>query len=43
MKDRYTGRSGVVDFTNKNYAEIRKVISDHIPVFIEVEVGEINN
>jgi endonuclease/exonuclease/phosphatase family metal-dependent hydrolase len=43
MKDRYTGRSGVVDFTNNNHAEIRKIISDHIPVFIEVEVGEINN
>jgi endonuclease/exonuclease/phosphatase family metal-dependent hydrolase len=36
MKDRYTGRSGVVDFTDDNYAVVRKIISDHIPVFIEV-------
>ena len=36
MEDWYTGRSGVVDFTDNNYREIRKIISDHLPVFIEV-------
>jgi len=36
MKDWYTGRNGVVDFTDNNHREVRKVISDHLPVFIEV-------
>ena len=43
MKDRYTGRSGVVDFTDNNHAEVRKIISDHIPVFMEVKVEAIDN
>ena len=34
--DWYTGRSGAVDFTNNDHAKVRKIISDHIPVFIEV-------
>ena len=41
MKDRYTGRSGVVDFTNGDYKEIRKIISDHIPVFMEIKYNNI--
>jgi len=36
MQGWYTGRNGVVDFTDNNYREIRKIISDHLPVFIEV-------
>lgn len=36
MEGWYTGRNGVVDFTDNNYREIRKVISDHLPIFIEV-------
>lgn len=36
MKGWYTGKSGVVDFTDSNHREIRKVISDHLPIFIEV-------
>ncbi|MEI6857305.1 endonuclease/exonuclease/phosphatase family protein [Psychrilyobacter sp.] len=36
MRGWYTGRNGVVDFTDNNHREIRKVISDHLPVFIEV-------
>lgn len=36
MQGWYTGRNGVLDFTDNNYREIRKIISDHLPVFIEV-------
>jgi len=43
MKERYTGRSGVVDFTNNDYAEVRKIISDHIPVFMEVNYEKVSN
>ena len=35
----YTGRSGVLNFTNSNYLTSRKVISDHLPVFIEVDTS----
>jgi deoxyribonuclease-1-like protein len=31
----YTGNSGVFDFTEGNYKEVRKKISDHLPVFME--------
>lgn len=33
----YTGMSGGIDTANGNYKETRKTISDHIPVFIEVD------
>lgn len=36
MQGWYTGRNGVGDFTDNNHREIRKIISDHLPVFIEV-------
>lgn len=32
----YSGVSGAIDFTNNNYKESRKYISDHLPIFIEV-------
>jgi len=32
----YTGNSGIIDFTNGDYKRVRKSISDHLPVFIEV-------
>lgn len=38
MKGWYTGRNGVVDFTDNNYGEIKKIISDHLPVFIEINI-----
>lgn len=31
----YTGNSGAFDFTEGNYKEVRKKISDHLPVFME--------
>lgn len=40
MKGWYTGRSGIVDFTDNNHREIRKIISDHLPVFIEVNMAK---
>ena len=43
MEGWYTGRSGVVDFTDNNHAVIRKIISDHIPVFIEVNTKKESN
>jgi len=36
----FTGNSGVIDFTRGNYSEVRKSISDHLPVFIEVDTTE---
>lgn len=36
----YTGDSGVIDFTRGNYMEVRKNISDHLPVFIKVDISE---
>lgn len=33
----YTGRSGGIDTAAGNYKKTRKVISDHIPIFIEVD------
>lgn len=38
MRGWYTGRNGVIDFTDNNYREIKKKISDHLPVFIEVNM-----
>ena len=38
MEGWYTGRSGVIDFTDNNHREIRKIISDHLPVFLEVNM-----
>ncbi len=34
----YTGNSGIIDFTNGRYREVRKNISDHLPVFMEVDI-----
>lgn len=36
----YTERSGGVDTANGKYKQTRKMISDHIPVFIEVNITE---
>lgn len=36
----FTGNSGVLDFTNKNYKKVRVEISDHLPVFIEVDISK---
>lgn len=33
----FTGRYGVYDYTVNNYEKIRKYISDHLPIFIELE------
>ena len=35
----YTGNSGGIDTTNGDYKYTRKYISDHIPVFIEVDIS----
>ena len=35
----YTGNSGIIDFTNGEYRKVRKSISDHLPVFIEVDTS----
>ncbi len=43
MKGWYTGRSGVIDFTNNNHGEVRKKISDHIPVFMEINTSNEKN
>lgn len=34
----FTGKSGAVDFTNKQYKIMRNKVSDHLPVFIVVNV-----
>ncbi|MGM0507678.1 MAG: endonuclease/exonuclease/phosphatase family protein [Fusobacteriota bacterium] len=34
----FTGNYGVYDFTVNNHKEIRKTVSDHLPVFIEVNI-----
>ncbi len=36
----FTGNSGVIDFTHGDYSEVRKSISDHLPVFIEVDTSK---
>jgi endonuclease/exonuclease/phosphatase family metal-dependent hydrolase len=36
----FTGNSGVIDFTQGNYMEVRKDISDHLPVFIGVDTSK---
>ena len=36
----FKGKSGVYDFTNNNFIESRKWISDHLPVFIVVDISE---
>ncbi len=36
----YTGNSGGIDTANGRYKETRETISDHIPVFIEVDITE---
>ena len=36
----FTGVSGAIDFAEGNYAEMRKTISDHLPIFIVVETSE---
>ncbi len=33
----YTGRSGRIDFTRGRYVYMRKHVSDHVPVYIEVD------
>ena len=33
----YTGRYGVYNYTKNNYKIVRKWISDHLPIFIEVD------
>lgn len=34
----FTGKSGAVDFTNRDYKVMRNKVSDHLPVFIIVNV-----
>lgn len=36
----FTGDSGAFDFTEGNYKEVRKSISDHLPVFMEFNTGK---
>lgn len=36
----YTGKSGGIDTANGNYKKAREVISDHIPIFIEVNTSK---
>lgn len=36
----FTGESGAIDFSGDNPAHMRKIISDHIPVFITVDSTE---
>lgn len=36
----FTGVSGAIDFAEGNYAEMRKKISDHLPIFIVVETSK---
>lgn len=33
----YTGKSGIINYTNDDFDRVRKSISDHLPVFIEVK------
>lgn len=35
----FTGRYGVYNYIKNNYEDIRKYISDHLPVFIEVNIS----
>ncbi len=35
----YSGNSGAFDFTNGNYKKVRKEISDHLPVYMEFNIG----
>ncbi|WP_027127819.1 endonuclease/exonuclease/phosphatase family protein [Fusobacterium perfoetens] len=34
----FTGISGALDFTNGNYLKARKEVSDHLPIFIQVNI-----
>ncbi|TYK32013.1 LuxR family transcriptional regulator, partial [Bacteroides pyogenes] len=34
----FTGKSGAVDFTNRDYKVMRNKVSDHLPIFIIVNV-----
>lgn len=36
----YTGEVGVFDFTNNDYSIVRKIISDHLPVFMNFYIDE---
>ena len=36
----FTGNSGALDFTRKNYKKARKEVSDHLPIFIEVDISK---
>jgi endonuclease/exonuclease/phosphatase family metal-dependent hydrolase len=38
--DEFTGKSGAVDFTDERYKEMKEKISDHLPIFIEVDITE---
>lgn len=33
----FKGKSGAIDITKGNFAEVRKVVSDHLPIFIKVD------
>lgn len=35
----FTGSSGAIDFSEKNPSLMRKIVSDHIPVFISVDIS----
>lgn len=35
----FKGNSGAIDFTNNNFKKSRTEISDHLPIFIEVDVS----
>lgn len=35
--DEYSGKSGVLNFTDDNYKKVRKFVSDHLPVWIAVD------
>ena len=35
----YTGESGAIDYTGGDYKTVRKVVSDHLPVFIKVDIS----
>ena len=37
--EEFTGVSGVYDFTNNHFEYSKKLISDHLPIFIEVSCG----
>ncbi|MGL5054131.1 MAG: endonuclease/exonuclease/phosphatase family protein [Fusobacteriaceae bacterium] len=37
--EEFTGVSGVYDFTNNHFEYAKKLISDHLPIFIEVSCG----